>query len=88
MKNNKSKFCMKNRPWYYFDDMIKFEYFNSDILIDKKSYENVSIYNILYKNLISAKPLRISFNKTDEFIRIYDGNKFLVLSSLEKYDVI
>ena len=68
--------------------MIKFEYFNSDILIDKKSYENVSIYNILYKNLISAKPLRISFNKTDEFIRIYDGNKFLVLSSLEKYDVI
>ena len=39
---------MKNRPWYYFDDMIKFEYFNSDILIDKKSYENVSIYNILY----------------------------------------
>ena len=79
---------MKNRPWYYFDDMIKFEYFNSDILIDKKSYENVSIYNILYKNLISAKPLRISFNKTDEFIRIYDGNKFLVLSSLEKYDVI
>ena len=73
---------MKNRPWYYFDDMIKFEYFNSDILIDKKSYENVSIYNILYKNLISAKPLRISFNKTDEFIRIYDGNKFLVLSSL------
>ena len=79
---------MKNRPWYYFDDMIKFEYFNSDILIDKKSYENVSIYNILYKNLISAKPFRISFNKTDEFIRIYDGNKFLVLSSLEKYDVI
>ena len=79
---------MKNRPWYYFDDMIKFEYFNSDILIDKKSYENVSIYNILYKNLISAKPLRISFNKTDEFIRIYDGNKFLVLNSLEKYDVI
>ena len=68
--------------------MIKFEYFNSDILIDKKSYENVSIYNILYKNLISAKPLRISFNKTDEFIRIYDGNKFLVLNSLEKYDVI
>ena len=38
--------------------------------------------------MIGAKPLRIRFDKTGGFIRIYDGNRYLVLIGLEKYDAI
>ena len=62
---------VKNRTCYYFDDIIKIEDFNlNDILIVEKSYENILVYNISYKNLI-AKPLWIRFNKIDGFIRVY-----------------
>ena len=44
------------------------------------------IYNISYKTLINSKPLRIRFDKTDEFIRIYDG--YLALFGSENYDAI
>ena len=44
-----------------------------NILIDKKSHENILIYGISYKTLIGSKPLRIRFDKIDGFIRIYDG---------------
>ena len=53
----------KNRMCY-FDGVIRFENFDFyKILIDKKSYENILIYDILYKTLIGAKPLRIRFDK-------------------------
>ena len=55
----------KNRMCYYFDGVIRFENFDFyKILIDKNSYENILIYDILYKTLIGAKPLRIRFDKT------------------------
>ena len=75
---------IKNRTCYYFDDMIKIEDFDlRNILIDEKSYENILVYNISYKRLI--KPLRITFNKIDGFIKVYGGTKYLVLFGNEKY---
>ena len=51
---------IKNRACYYFNDIIKIEDFDLDnILIDKKSYKNILVYNISYKSLIDSKPLRI-----------------------------
>ena len=38
----------------------------------KKAHENVLIYGISYKTLISPKPLLIRFEKLDGFARIYD----------------
>ena len=64
---------MKNCTRNCFDDII---------------YENILIYSILYKTLISAKPLCIRFGKVDGFIRVYDGNRYLVLFGPEKYDAI
>ena len=62
---------IKNCMCHYFEDIIKTEDFNLDnILIDEKSYENLSVYNILYKTLIDTKPLRIRFDKIDGFIRV------------------
>ena len=47
--------------------------------MDEKSYENILIYDILYKTLIGSKTLQIRFDKTGEFITIYDSSKYLVL---------
>ena len=58
-----------------------------NILIDKKSNENVLVYNISSKNVI-PKPLRIRFDKIDGFIRVYDGTRYLVLFGGEKNDSI
>ena len=64
---------------YYFDGTIKFEDFNFEaILIARKTYENIFIYDILYKTFIGAKPLRISFSKIVGFIKDYNGNRYLV----------
>ena len=74
---------------YCFDDIIKLEDFNLDnILIDKKSQENILIYNISYKTLIDPKHLHIRFFKIDGFLRIYDGIKYLTLFRPEKDDAI
>ena len=61
---------------YYFNNLNRFEDLNLDnILINENLNENILFYNISYKNLISTKPLRIRFDKTDEYIRVYDGIK-------------
>ena len=46
------------------------------------------IYNILYKILIGAKPLRIRFDKVDGFLRVSNGARCLILFGAEKYGVI
>ena len=68
---------------YYFDD-INFD----NVLIDEKSHEDIFVYNILYKTLTGAKPLRIRFDKVEGFIRVYDGTRYLVLFGSEKDNVI
>ena len=52
-----------------------------------KSYKNILVYNISYKTFAVAKPLCIRFNKTDGFIRVYDGTRYLVFGA-EKYDLL
>ena len=46
------------------------------------------VYNISFKTLIGAKPLRIRFDKGDGFIRVYDGNRYVVLFGPEIYGAI
>ena len=61
---------------YYFNNLNRFEDLNLDnILINENLNENILFYNISYKNLISTKPLRIRFDKIDEYVRVYDGIK-------------
>ena len=80
---------IKSCTCYYFDNKIKFEDFDlRNILIDKKTYENILVHNIWYKTLIGAKPLRIRFDKKDGFIRIHNRIRYLLLSTAEKYDLI
>ena len=79
---------IKNRT-YYFDGIIKIKDFDfGNILLDEKSYRNILIYDISYKVLIGAKPLRVRFDKVDKFITVYDGAKYLVLFGSVKYNTI
>ena len=56
----------------------------SSILLDRKLYENISVYNILYKTLIGPKLLHIRFDKTDRFIISLDGKICDKIKSLKK----
>ena len=80
-KNELIEIDIKNRMCFYFDDIINGTKINfSNILLDKKLLENISIYNISYKTLIGPKPLRIRFDKIDRFIIALDRkNKHLIL---------
>ena len=63
---------IKNRTYYFYNDMINIKKFDSNLLkIDKKSYKDIGIYNIGYiaikkngncKNIYSVNPLYLRFN--------------------------
>ena len=51
---------IKYRACYHFDDIINGIDINfSDILLAKKLYENISVYDISYKTSMGPKTLRI-----------------------------
>ena len=73
-KDKLKEIDVKSRTCYYFDDIIKDIYINfSDILLDEKLYEKISVYDISYKSSTSPKPLRVRFDKIDEFVRVNGG---------------
>ena len=62
-KNELKEINIKNRACYYFDNIINGTKINSsNILLNKKLYENISVYNISYKSPAGPKPLRIMSN--------------------------
>ena len=72
--------------WWNIKDV---DIYFSDILLEEKLYENISIYDISYKTSTDPKPLPISFDKIDEFIRVYgDEFRHLVLFAYELFDKI
>ena len=90
MMNQKKLILKIVRARSYFDDMIKIEDFDlNNILTDKKSCKNILVQNnILCKSLIDYESLRIRFDKMDGFVKVSDGNRYLVLFRSEKYDSI
>ena len=51
--------------------------------MDEKSYEKILIYDVSYKILLSTKPLDVTFDKVDGFIRVYDGSTYFLLFDAE-----
>ena len=76
-KNDFKKNDIKSCTCYYFDDIIRVEDVNFEILLDEKSYENILIYDISYKIFMRVKLLRIRFDEVYGVIKIYDGNRYL-----------
>ena len=51
---------IKNRTYYFYNDIINIEVFNSSLLkIDKKSYEDIDNYYIGYLNTPQLKKMMI-----------------------------
>ena len=79
---------IKNRTYYFYNDMIIFKYFDSNLLkIDKKHYKRINIYYIRYitikkiddyENIYSVNPLYFTVNHASGYIKEKNGNKYLI----------
>ena len=82
---------IKNRIYYFYNDMTDIKIFDSQLLkIDKKSYKNIGIYNIGYitikkiddyENIYSINPLYLIIDHASGYIEEKEMNKYLVFDS-------
>ena len=88
---------IKNRTYYFFNDMINLKNFDLNLLkIDKKSYKDIDIYYVgyitikkidNYENIHSVNPLYfITHSLTGHFKEKND--KYLILDSTDKYEQV
>ena len=85
---------IKNRKYYFFNDMINIKDFDLSLLkIDKKSYENIGIYNIGYitikkiddyENIYSVNSLYLMIGKVIGDIEENNGNEYLTFDSSDE----
>ena len=85
---------IKIRTYYFHNDIIELENFDSSLLkIDKKSYNDIGIYNIGYitikkigncKNIYSVNPLYLSINDASRYIEKINENKYLIFDSIDE----
>ena len=81
---------IKNRTYYFDNDIIDLENFDSSLLkIDKKPYKDIGISNIGYntikkiddcKNIHSVNPLYLRIDHANGYIEEKWENKYLVLT--------
>ena len=79
---------IKNRTYYFYNDIINLENFDSNLLkIDKKHYKGINIYYIGYitikkiddcENIYSVNPLYLLVNHASGYIEEKNGNKYLI----------
>ena len=85
---------IKNRTYYFYNDIINIETFDSNMLkLDKKTYKNLDIYNIGYVtikkigygyDINSVNPLYLKINNVNGYIEEKDSNKYLVFDSTDE----
>ena len=90
---NIRKINIKNRTYYFFNDIINIKNFDSSLLkIDKKSYKNICIYNIGYiaikksydyENINRVNPLHVIIGKLDGYIEEKNESKYLTFASTD-----
>ena len=78
---------IKNRIYYFYNDMINLKDFESSLLkIDKKHYKGINIYYIGqitikkiddYESIYSVNPLYQQVNDVNGYIEEKNGNKYL-----------
>ena len=89
---------IKNQRYYFFNDMINIKDFHSNLLkIDKKPYKDLDIYYIGYimikkigdcENIHSITPLYLIIHSATGYIKEKNGEKYLVLDPIEKYEEV
>ena len=87
---------IKNRRYYYFNDITEINDFHSNLLkIDKKQYKDIDVYYIGYitikkfgncENIHSVNPLYLLIYSATGYFKEKNGEKYLILDSTEKYE--
>ena len=85
---------IKNRTYYFYNNIIDLKNFDARLLkIDKKSYKNVGIYNIGYitikkiddcESIYSVNPLYLHVDHVNRYIEEKEVNKYLVFGSTDE----
>ena len=85
---------IKNKTYYFFDDMIDIKIFHSDLSkIDKKSHEDIDIYYIGYitikkfsdcENIHNVNPLYLIIHSATAHFKEKFREKYLIIDSTEK----
>ena len=85
---------IKNRTYYFYNDMVNIKTFDSDLLkIDKKSYKDIGIYNIGhvtiekiddYESIYSVNPLYLTITHASGYVEEKGVNKYLVFNSTDE----
>ena len=85
---------IKNRTYYFYNDIVDIENFDSSMLkLDKKSYKDIGIYNIGYitikkigdcKNINSINPLYLRITYACGYIEEINGDKKIIFDSIDK----
>ena len=87
---------IKNRTYYFYNDLISLRNFNPNLLkLDKKSSMDINIYYIGYVtkkpeyNINNVNPLYFLISALDGFIKEKKGSKYLNIALTESnYDVL
>ena len=84
------KINIKNRTYYFYNDIIDIKTFDSNMLkLDKKLYKNLDIYNIGYVtvkkigygyDINSVNPLYLRFDNANGYIEETNGDRYLAFN--------
>ena len=95
---NLKELSINNQSYCFYNDIINLKDFHSNLLkIDKKQYKEIDIYYIGYitnkkigncKNIVSVNPLYLMIHSATREFKEWDGKKYLVLDSTEKYEEV
>ena len=91
---SKKEINIKNRTYYFYNDIIDLKTFDSNNLkVDKKTYKDLDIYNIGYVTIKkigygydvnSVNPLYLRINDASGYIKEVNKDKYLVFDDTDK----
>ena len=96
MSNRITDIDIKNRTYYFFDDIINIRNFDpNNIKIDKKSYKDILFYYIGYVTIKDSKyvksnsvnPLYFIFSKMNGYFEEINGNFKKILKNIKNCGV-
>ena len=79
---------IKNRSYYFYNDMINIKKFNSNLLkIDKKSHKDIDIYNNGYITIKKIDDYENIYNVNPLYLIVDHASGYIECNSVEKKEV-
>ena len=98
MTANTESIDIKNQNYYFLNDMMNLNDFDSSLLkIDKKSYKDIDIYYTgyitikkidEYESIYSVKTLYLIIHSAAGHFKEKNNDKYLILDSTDKYEEV